>query len=197
MKNNLISVSGKKRSGKNTVATLINKILKEKKLPKYEEKAFAYLVKKFASEMTGIPMEGWETEADKQTELGPEWNSYDSNGLLVPMTRRMFLTKLGSDACNSHLHRNCWVNALFQDYNEKCNWLITDVRFPQEAEAIKSRGGVIIRITRPDTDKLAGNHISETALDKYTKFDFNIVNNGDIIALEEKVRNVLFQLKLI
>ena len=28
------------------------------------------------------------------------------------------------------------------------NWIITDVRFPNEADAIKGRGGIIIRVNR-------------------------------------------------
>ena len=189
---NLISVSGKKRSGKNTVASIINKLTNNK----FEEKAFAYLVKKFASELTNIPMDGWETEEDKSKELGPEWFTFDANGLKMPMTRRLFLKKLGSDACNQHLHKNTWVNGLFKDWEESNSWIVTDVRFPQEVDSIRNRGGVIIRIKRPglgDEDS----HISETALDDYKGFDYNIVNNGSLADLEEKVRTILFKLKLI
>lgn len=205
MNKNLIGISGKKRSGKNATATIINEMIfrsKEEKgefsnaLP-YQEKSFAYLVKKFASELTGIPMEGWETEADKALFLGPEWNYQDETGNKVAMTRRMMLKKLGSDACNQNLHKNCWVNGLFQNYDAATSkWMVTDVRFPQEVEAIRNRDGIVIRVVRPATeDKDA--HISETALDGYTNFDYMIYNDGTLEELTEKIRLILEDLKLI
>ena len=223
MNKNLIGVSGKKRSGKNTVASIINKLITKNEniayyndprgynagktfgeWTKYEEKSFAYLVKKFASELTGIPLDGWETEVDKALPLGPEWDYYEERehevtkySVKKQMTRRMMLKKLGSDACNQNLHPNCWVNGLFQNYDElKSNWLITDVRFPQEVEAIKQRGGIVIRVVRPATeDKDA--HISETALDNYNEFDFVIMNDTNLEDLEEKVENILMSLGLL
>ncbi len=213
---NLLGISGKKRSGKNTVASIINKLVTEATnlgyfndphwAPKgrvwtdymdFQEKSFAYLVKKFSSELTGIPMEGWETEEDKAKLLGREWDYVDDNGNKVGMTRRMMLKKLGSDACNQNLHPNVWVNGVFQDFDQiKSKWLVTDVRFPQEVEAIKSRHGIVIRVVRPsreDGDK----HISETALDDYKGFDYVIVNDGTLEELEEKVRKILEELDLI
>tara|TARA_R110002020_G_scaffold380110_1_gene591298 strand:+ start:38 stop:904 length:867 start_codon:yes stop_codon:yes gene_type:complete len=76
------------------------------------------------------------------------------------------------------------------------NWIITDVRFPNEAQAIKDRGGIVIRVNRLEVDKFTTNfpqtlHPSETALDDY-EFDHVIDNNGSIEDLVEKVK----QLKL-
>lgn len=213
MNKTLIGVSGKKRSGKNTVASIINKLVSqgqcstwykipgdpEKKYYQYfEERSFAYLVKKFASMLTGIPMEGWETEEDKAKLLGPEWDYIDKEtGLKMQMTRRMMLKKLGSDACNQNLHPNVWINGLFQDYDQiKSKWLITDVRFPQEVEAIKARFGPVIRVLRPARED-GDQHISETALDNYTGFDYVIMNDGTLEELERKVKLILEDLQLI
>lgn len=60
------------------------------------------------------------------------------------------------------------------------NWIITDVRFPNEAKVIKDKGGIVIRVNREcigSTD----NHLSETALDDYKDFDYVIANNGNSI----------------
>ena len=42
---------------------------------------------------------------------------------------------------------------MFADYdtssNYDSNWIITDVRFPNECQAIKDRGGIVIRVNRP------------------------------------------------
>jgi hypothetical protein len=84
------------------------------------------------------------------------------------------------------LHENVWVNALFADYNENSRWIITDVRFPNEAEAIKKHGGIVIRINR-DVD--TNNHLSETALDDY-EFDYVIDNNSDMYKLALDVKAI-------
>lgn len=88
------------------------------------------------------------------------------------------------------------------------NWIITDVRFPNEAQAIKDREGILIRVNRPDFIKnaLTGEefpvkvhrqeHESETALDNY-KFDYEIQNDGTIAELIDKVEVILKQEKII
>lgn len=107
------------------------------------------------------------------------------------------------------------MNALFADYvcdncgQQECptgeedtgqmidssfpNWIITDVRFPNEAQAIKDRGGIMIRIERPGVEShCGGQHPSETALDNYN-FDYVIENEGSIDELIQKIK----QLKLV
>lgn len=90
------------------------------------------------------------------------------------------------------------------------NWIITDVRFPNEAKAIESRDGFLIRVNRPlnlgDDDLLlstalairANNpeHPSETSLDEYP-FKYIIDNNGTIDDLIGKVREILMLEKII
>lgn len=75
------------------------------------------------------------------------------------------------------------------------NWLITDVRFPNEAQAICDRGGILIKVLRPETDHLAGNHESETALDYYQDWDCVLDNSKDINYLIEQVKDFLFTVK--
>jgi hypothetical protein len=120
------------------------------------------------------------------------------------MTYREFLQKLGTEAMRDGLHTNVWVNALFADYKESPqnvlgnegykledvypNWIITDMRFPNEMEAVELREGVTIKVVRPGT--AVGTHPSETALDD-AYFDHVISNDGTIEDLVEKVRQVL------
>ena len=52
--------------------------------------------------------------------------------------------------------------------------VVPDVRFPDEAQSIKERGGVIVRIKREGYEPVNA-HISETA---YQDQDFIIVNDG-------------------
>lgn len=130
---------------------------------------------------------------------------------LVPMTVRQFLQELGTDGLRNGLHPNVWVNALMADYKGqkvcdcpeefKCrciyrypNWIITDTRFPNEAQAIKNKGGIVIRVDRPGVTAVNA-HESETALDGWD-FDYKIANVSDIQALAFTVDTILKEQKI-
>ena len=78
------------------------------------------------------------------------------------------------------------------------NWIITDMRFPNEMEAIVKRGGLTIKVIRPveKSKTTARLHPSETALDKAT-FDYEIINDGSVDDLIAKVRQILITEKII
>lgn len=137
-----------------------------------------------------------------------------SKGVNSTLTLREFLQLLGTDAIRDHLHRNTWVNALMVDYKPKDlatesdeqphlifpNWIITDMRFPNECDAVKAKDGITIRVNRKWMLQTEVNgtplHSSETALDNH-KFDYTIDNSGTIDELIPKVAHILKQLKLI
>ena len=143
---------------------------------------------------------------------------------LIKLTPRLLLQLLGTDCGRNIIHPNIWVNALFADYIhmdytdvedgikytvlEESKWIITDLRFPNEAKAIKDRGGIVIRVNRPlgphnlkhnddgTTDFNGSLHPSETALDDWT-FDYVIDNNGTIEELISNVKNLLEKWKIL
>lgn len=106
----------------------------------------------------------------------------------VEITPRKLMQLLGTEAGREILHPNIWVNALFADYEkfhdknhctapnkheENClpKWIIPDTRFPNEAQAIKDRNGILIRIERP--------------IQKHPKRDFVwIYDNGKVYQTE-------------
>lgn len=125
---------------------------------------------------------------------------------LVKLTPRLLLQLLGTDCGRDIIHPNIWVNSLFADYQPKytmnsekwnkpiSNWIVTDVRFENEAQAIKDRGGVVIRVERGYQNPLmpeisVDEHPSETSLDNY-EFDHVIQNDGSIEELIEKVKQL-------
>jgi hypothetical protein len=140
------------------------------------------------------------------------------------ITVRQLLQEFGTEACRNNVHPNFWVNALFSDYrysgkvdsieatasdggyyskqtyNEEFpDWIITDMRFPNELNAIKDRGGITVRVERgihPNNPSIAQNHISETALDNAT-FDYTIDNNGSMADLIISVNKILIKEKII
>ena len=169
----------------------------------WEIKKFAGKLKFIAEILTGIPVEKFEDQEFKKSQLGPEWG----------MTVRDFLQKLGTDGLRDGLHSNTWVNALMADYVPIADeayvmedgsifdmkempgypvypdWVITDVRFPNEAQAIKNAGGIVIRVDRPGY-KPVNPHPSETALDNWD-FDHKIMNGSDTVSLLFTVGSIL------
>jgi hypothetical protein len=174
----------------------------------WQIKKFAGKLKLITSILTGIPVESLEDEEIKKSWLGEEWENHFL-GFEEPYTVRLFLQKLGTEAMRDNIHPNVWVNALMADYKPfyqhetlaSCgefklisndilpNWIITDVRFPNEAKAIKDRDGILIRVEREGFN--AGTHPSETALDNYKHFDHIINNEGSIADLIESVSKIL------
>ena len=196
----IISISGKIGSGKDTVADIIQSMDISRK---WEVKKWAGKLKQVATLLTGIPMEKWEDQEFKKTELGPEWG----------MTVRDLLQKLGTDALRNGLHENTWVNALMSEYlattitigiNEwdyweedvLPNWIVTDTRFPNEVKAIKEKGGILIKIERDTSNIIGTGHISETALDDYTEWDYVIDNNGSLLDLRMKIKDIFLERRL-
>lgn len=165
----------------------------------WEIKKWAGKLKQISSLLTGIPVEKFEDQEFKKTNLGPEWN----------MTVRDFLQKIGTEGLRTGLHENTWVNALMADYKPSVvgytslgedsysepNWIITDTRFPNEAQAIKNAGGIVIRVDRPGVTAINA-HPSETSLDNWD-FDHKIMNGSDVTALLFGVGGILRKEKLV
>jgi hypothetical protein len=178
---------------------------------KFEIKKFAGKLKAVGSLLTGIPTEKFEDQEFKKTDLPNEWVYIENGYAARNMTVRDFLQKLGTEAMRNGLHTNVWVNALFADYKEELdpyhfkshinestlkypNWILTDMRFPNELESVVERNGITIRVTRPveKSKTTARLHPSETSLDK-AEFDYEIVNDGTIKELAEKVQIILIK----
>jgi hypothetical protein len=71
--------------------------------------------------------------------------------------------------------------------------VVTDVRFRNEAEALKRMGAVLVRLERAEAGAQNGisEHVSETDLDGWEGFDCLIVNNGTREQLFEKLAFII------
>ena len=150
----------------------------------------------------------------------------------VSVTPRLLLQTIGTDIVRT-VNPDIWVNKLMNDYISYAdaisgtseikklypNWCITDVRFPNEAKAIKDKDGLVIRVNRPfycqgcTIQKLVyqdcmdcaeyqmgifqNEHYSEIALDAYEDCDYTIDNNNCIDCLIEQVKEILKHEKII
>ncbi|MFJ2814388.1 hypothetical protein [Streptomyces sp. NPDC087294] len=104
---------------------------------------------------------------------------------------RQYLQRLGTEGGRAVLGENVWVDALFRDYETWGPTVITDLRFPNEADAIRERGGLVIAIQRPGQELIPdAEHVSETALRGYL-FDDVILNDGPVAQLRDRVMQLL------
>lgn len=156
---------------------------------------------------------------------------------LIKLTPRLLLQLLGTECGRQIIHPQIWVNALMSEYklingnissspyssnrmnnalaalkSTYPNWIITDIRFPNELKAIEDRAGITIRVNRPmgdskfegtqeEWDKLVERnkqvqHESEKALDN-AEFDYTIQNDNTLEDLIQKVREILILEKII
>lgn len=92
------------------------------------------------------------------------------DAVITKLTPRLLLQLMGTECGRQILHPNIWVNAVMSEYNdryyglaimdaqsgkiaaensvEESNWVITDMRFPNESAAVQERG-ITIRVNRP------------------------------------------------
>ena len=75
------------------------------------------------------------------------------------------------------------------------NWAITDVRFPNEADAVRKAGGVVIKVRRPFLENVLDEHPSEASVDLIAE-DFLILNDGSLEDLEEKTLRIVDSLSV-
>jgi len=205
----IISISGDIGSGKDEVGRIIQEYTSPisgyikindkgdatsfkpmRRVSDFSVRKFATKLKQVASIILNVPVEKFEDREFKNEYLSKEWD-YFGGEVSKKMTVREFLQKLGTDAVRFGFHEDTWVNALMADYKLSLlfgypNWIITDTRFPNEAKAIKDKGGVCIKIERPNNPYTVTSHASDTSLRDWN-FDYYIKNDSTIENLEKKV----------
>lgn len=185
----LISLSGAAGSGKDEVASIIQHLSTES----YVIKRFAGKLKIITGVLLGVSQTKLEDRAFKESILGPEWDYEVWCGDCIEsemrsMTVREFLQKLGTDCLREGLHKDIWVNSLFREFDDSSRWIIPDLRFKNEFEAVKQRGGIHIRVDRPELAEDL--HPSETEW-KNLPFDWVINNDKDLPHLRTLVQGML------
>ena len=193
----IIGITGKAQSGKDTacrIVQLINTVdydcaCLEGEGEKYildnvdsilpmtcmwEKHAFADKLKECASTILGVPRFMFESGEFKESFTSLPLSNKEGE----PMTNREFLQYFGTEVGRS-IDKDLWIKALMYSYgrDKESHWIVPDVRFPNEADAIRNAGGVLWKIERDGRG--AGNHISEKLIDDIM-VDIIIENNLDM-----------------
>ena len=179
----LIGFSGRRGSGKDTAARLVQQLQPEHH---WQIRSVGEPIKAVCAALAGEDVAPYYSQRGK-TELLPAFGR----------TRGEMLQQVG--LALRLWEPNIWVQAFFSQLPTEQFILIPDVRFPNEADLIRQRGGLMVRVagdplrqrgdgTRDD------DHPSETALDTYPHFDFMMHNTGSLADLEWQVGKLLGQL---
>lgn len=170
----IIGLSGAQGAGKDTVAgTLVG-------LFGFHQIAFADPLRQAAAAMFGLTMEEMTDRELKDKPLG--------RGPWRHLSPRQLLKLLGTEAGRNIFHplmdptyepaseRGLWVSRLWQLAEGKASVVIPDVRFADEANSIKARGGLLVRVDRPDLEIKVDDHASEQ---EWQNLDFDAVLVND------------------
>lgn len=187
----LIGLSGYARAGKDEAAKALMEL-------GYERIAFADKLRDFLYALDP-PMLAWFEPSHDAIDVKKSlreivdeygWDGYKDTHYVSVI--RPLLQRLGTEAGREVLWDSIWIDAALHDLKDDGKYVITDARFPNEAEAIKSRGGEVWRIERlgngPAVMPDGTIHRSETSLDDW-KFDETIYNDGTLEEFHAKIRS--------
>lgn len=164
-----IGIAGGRRAGKDTLA---NGLASALALPC---DSFAAPLRQFVASLLGLSLR----ELDSRKEDAIDW--------LAEFTPRHLMQAAGIEWGRDRVHPELWVRSLFARL--PAGGLVPDVRFANEAHAIRRRGGVVIRVNRPGHG-IHETHTSEQPLPDEL-IDIEVSNDGSQADL---VRRTLDQL---
>lgn len=144
----------------------------------YRVLSFADPLYDAVSAITGVPVERLKDRAVKEAELPG-----------IGKSPRFLLQTLGTDWGRAIVDEDIWVKAAMARVSGDENVVIADVRFDNEADAIRGRGGVVFYVVRPGWRCLAAEtskHASERGI-SMDRIDAFIDNSGTVDQLLEGV----------
>jgi hypothetical protein len=168
----VVGISGKKRSGKDTMADMFVE-------KGFERHAFAEPIKGAAKMIFNLTDE--QVDGERKEDLDPYWER----------TPREIMQHFGTDAFRETYGEDVWVDSFIQRLRLRLpsHAVVKDVRFPNEVTGLQERAGAdVIRIDASERLDSDDDHASETALDGYEGFDRTIRNNVTLAEFKEASR---------
>lgn len=184
-------------AGKGTVADLLVQ------RHAFEKESFANSVKDATAAIFGWSRALLEGDTPESRAWREQDDKFWSEKLGKPFSPRLALQLMGTEAGRDVFHPDLWVHTVLNrcEKNPDYDYVIADVRFPNEIKAIREAGGVVVRVKRGDEPEWYDNayavnmgktvepptaHFSEWAWIG-SEIDFEISNDGSVEELIEKV----------
>lgn len=180
----LIGIHGKARAGKDTLADYLVR------QHGFIKQAFATPLKQAGKAMFGLSDEQVFGDELKEV-IDPYWG----------MTPRTMLQKLGTEGGRQVFGEDMWLKRwqkFYLDYSNKSHIVVPDVRFDNEAQLVRSLGGVVIHLHNPNLvsklDATERAHPSEAGI-KFKVGDVNVTNDGNFAQLYAKMSQLMELIK--
>lgn len=188
----IIAFAGRKQSGKTTCSEYIAKYFNGTIAPFNKAKIYNFadpLKKDICMNILGLTYEQCYGDDNNKNELtNIVWND-------VRLTAREVMQFVGTDIFRK-MKTDVWAGATINKIQQERPELaiIADCRFPNEVEAVKNAGGLVIKLNR---NPFNSDHTSEKALDNdvYPAANFDLVIYNDILTIPEQNRVVVDFLK--
>lgn len=170
----IVGLTGKKGAGKDMVGSYLVE------QHGFVRVSFAAPLKESVAALFDIPVEQLETWKNDPHAIVSIGIAVEEGWMVGgrTMTVRQFLQRYGTEA-----HRECFGDGFWIDlaaaeirhkaFQQNLNVVVTDVRFDNEAELIRTLGGQVVRIWRPEAEHSDDSHASE----QLPQADYAIVNN--------------------
>lgn len=195
----LIGISGKMRSGKDTVGLMLSWLLNKLRFNGYNLDALTYSEYETDEYMKAISKKDIHKFADSLRDATSciiglprgylETEAFKNNYWIYGYSGREWLQKVGQGLRDA-IHPDIWVDNTLSKYKllKDQLFIITDVRYLNEFQTIKLNEGYVIRVIRNfDT----GDHESETSLDNTEDWDAIIVNNSSLEHLFNECKRII------
>ena len=195
----IIGICGLIGSGKGTVAD----ILVENH--NFEKLSFADKLKDGVASVFSWDRDMLEGDTDRSRIWREKQDEFWTNETEMSVTPRLVLQLFGTDCMRNGFFDGIWVSLVKQQIleNPNTNWVIPDVRFPNEVKMIQSVQGQVWQVRRGDLpiwfmDKRDNNvepidvHASEWAwIDKDESFEEIIYNDDSLEDLLKKIEIIV------
>lgn len=160
----LVGIVGLIGSGKDTIA---NHLIANHN---FRKDSFANSVKNACSDLFGWPRELMEGDTPVSRAWREQVDTWWGQKLGIPdFTPRKAMQCLGNDLFRDQFHKDFWiltmVKRIIQDPN--VDYVISDVRYPNEMSFIRENGGVLIKVTRGHRPDWWATAVSANFGDKY------------------------------
>jgi hypothetical protein len=192
----IIGICGFQGSGKDTIADYLQNIYG------FKRDSFAATLKDAVAAVFGWNRELLEGRTTESRAWREQVDTWWADRLNMPnLTPRLVLQLWGTEVARRAFHDDTWIASLENKLSRAHNDIvITDVRFPNEIQAVRKAGGVVIRVVRgPEPEwysvaQVANQHPQPNASTEIlndlgihpsewawigTKFDAVIDNNAD------------------